>query len=57
MENIKIEFETVNSAFEDAPEIEVARILRELAHQIESGYRPSSLRDINGNKVGIVEYE
>jgi hypothetical protein len=33
----KLQFNTTNSAFEDAPE--VARILREVAEKIEAGIR------------------
>lgn len=47
-----------NAAFEDAPHIEVARILRDLAKRMEDGdsfatYR--DLRDINGNTVGYAK--
>lgn len=56
MEEIIISIETVNAAFEEEPEREVARILRDLASKLENGQRPEFLRDINGNKVGKVEY-
>lgn len=56
MEEIIISIETVNAAFEEEPEREIARILRELASKLENGQHPESLRDINGNKVGKVEY-
>lgn len=45
-----------NAAFEDAPERELARILRELANKVErnglgrGGRDP--IRDVNGNTVG-----
>jgi hypothetical protein len=42
-----------NAAFEDCPASELARILRDLAGQIENGELPPvTLRDINGNNVG-----
>ena len=46
---------TDNDAFEGAPEIEVARILREVAAKISTVGLPDSYRnmtDINGNIVG-----
>lgn len=56
MKGIKIEIETVNSAFEGAEFNEVARILRELADNLDRYNEVQSLRDINGNKTGKVEY-
>ena len=55
----KLEIETDNDAFANR-ELEVARILRELAHQIETVARSTTLQrslgsrvcDINGNVVG-----
>ena len=41
-----------NAAFDDEPEIELARILRDLAARVERGYDQVNLRDANGNKVG-----
>ena len=43
-----------NAAFEEEPITELARILRELADDLEGGNFPSSVRDYNGNKVGTV---
>jgi hypothetical protein len=54
MEKIEITIETVNAAFEENDNAEVARILRELADKLESGQNPERLRDINGNNVGTV---
>ena len=47
----KIEFKTKSAAFEDK-KYEIARILREIADDIESGRTRGTVMDINGNKVG-----
>lgn len=54
MSQINISIETGNAAFEDGPtEVEVGRILRELATKFEDGgLSDTPLRDINGNRVG-----
>jgi hypothetical protein len=61
MEKITITINTVNSAFVDEDgnyePYELARILRNFADNIETGFRRDSLQDINGNTVGTVEYE
>ena len=55
--DIRITINTDNSAFEDHPEIETARILRVLADRIyadgdiDADY-DHPLKDINGNTVG-----
>lgn len=55
MENIKIRIDTANSAFDEAPATEVARILRDLAECFEQGDEvEGALRDINGNFCGEV---
>lgn len=58
MSTMTIEIEMNNAAFEDAPEREVARILRELADRVEvrgvGSVDEVRLRDINGNSVGGV---
>lgn len=56
---LKIEFETDNAAFDDAPEIEAARILRDLADKLESHghYLSMNVRDVNGNTIGRIEFE
>ena len=54
---LTITIETDNAAFEDWPREgchEVARILSKLAEDIGGGVLPSTLRDINGNRVGTV---
>lgn len=45
-----------NDAFAVTPEAEVARILRDLADQIEQGYVFVYLRDANGNTVGTATF-
>lgn len=59
MATLTITIDTDNAAFEDQPEYEVARILRELANGIEKGYIDdnSSIRDRNGNTVGQLTTE
>ena len=48
-----VEIECDNAAFADEPYEELARILRELADDIEESCSASHpLRDINGNRVG-----
>jgi hypothetical protein len=48
-----------NDAFVDCPSYETARILRELADDIEASsmYREGDLTDINGNRVGSFEFK
>lgn len=57
--DITITINTDNAAFQDDAGIEVARILRQLAGNLElwQGKNEFSLglRDINGNKVGSAE--
>ena len=53
----KLEIETGNAAFDDAPASEIARILRHLADRLENEGAPRrgnafTLRDYNGNRVG-----
>lgn len=56
----KLEFETGNAAFDDMPEIEVARILRQIADRIEGPagrFYDAPVRDINGNRIGSVYFD
>lgn len=52
---ITINIKNSGSAFDDEPNIEVARILRELARSIEQGVERTKLYDVNGNKCGTVQ--
>ncbi|WP_299450050.1 hypothetical protein [uncultured Pigmentiphaga sp.] len=55
IEHITIKIETGNSAFEEFPAQEIARILRDLAGRFErDGLPPVALRDFNGNLCGTV---
>lgn len=57
-EKILIELEVTNDAFSDINKVyEVARIFRLLAENLENGYIPSKIKDINGNTVGKIEYK
>ncbi len=52
MSHITIKIETENDAFHPLQEFETARILRELADRIETNSEITTIRDVNGNKVG-----
>ena len=53
-----IEIEMENSAFDESPASEAARIMRVAAYQVEAGELPPfTLRDLNGNRVGVVRME
>ena len=50
----QIEIKTDNAAFNDYPNLEVARILKDLAGKAEAGDSLNiPLYDLNGNKVGF----
>ena len=49
---VEITIETDNDAFQPAPNIELARILREIAINLEYNAEREIIRDINGNTVG-----
>ena len=56
MEQLNIStIQTLNAAFEEDPEQELARVLRKLADDIEGGKREGRLMDVNGNSVGDFE--
>lgn len=55
MLQLHIRIDTINAAFDTAPEVECARILRAMADRLESVGIPPAPRDINGNKCGSVE--
>ena len=48
----KLTIETNNAAFEPYPEMETARILREIADVLEGAANAGTATDINGNAVG-----
>jgi hypothetical protein len=57
MDKFTIEIDLSNAAFDDAPMSELARILRKIADDLESGrveltYDRRPIRDANGNTVG-----
>jgi hypothetical protein len=53
MQEITITIETTNAAFDDAPALEVAAILRRLADRLDAGDPPPiKLYDTNGNACG-----
>lgn len=55
---IIIEMKTGNAAFEDDPNGEVLRILAALVTRwSEEGIEDRSLRDFNGNRVGVATVE
>ena len=47
-----LSIETENEAFTNNEGEEIARILKEVASQVENGKKFGVLIDINGNKVG-----
>lgn len=47
-----ISMATINVAFDDLPEREVARILLDVAEKLVTGEVDIDLRDVNGNFVG-----
>ncbi len=55
MEKVSIKIKTVNDAFYPKPEIEVARILREIADRIEIRIHPNYASDSSGNTVGKIK--
>lgn len=50
-----LEINCNNAAFEDGATFEIARILRELADDLDAGHSTTVLRDANGNRVGQAE--
>ena len=49
---LHLNIETDNAAFVSCKDLEVARILREVAKDIEMGYTEGDTRDDNGQPVG-----
>ena len=52
---MKIQFGTSNAAFDEYGDVEVKRILEDIANKVESGYEHGLIMDINGNKIGSWE--
>jgi len=52
-----IKINTENDAFKDNMNHELAGILHGLAMNIDHNMKPTTLRDINGNICGSVEYD
>jgi len=53
----KLKIETDNAAFDNKEEVEVCRILREIADKIEGGRHGGFVIDINGSVVGEYSLE
>ena len=56
----KLEIDTSNDAFVGSAETErgeIARILRDAADRMEAGRFTRSLYDMNGNRVGRLDWE
>lgn len=47
-----LKIDSVNDAFEGDGEYEVARILRQIADQVENGVGAAAAMDLMGNSVG-----
>lgn len=56
LEKVIITIFTVNDAFDERENDEVARILRELADKLESNFTPRKVLDLYGNVVGSIQY-
>jgi hypothetical protein len=50
--NFDLKLNCQNSAFDDDPTVEVARILRDIADRMEEGVERGEAYDVNGNRVG-----
>lgn len=56
IKEIVITIDTTNDAFMPEPHNEIARILKQIAHNITTHRSlPSSVRDINGNTAATIE--
>ena len=55
----KLEIDTANEAFAGREDLEIARIMRDLAHRIIQGglVDAQRVRDMNGNTCGGYTYE
>lgn len=55
MKELKLKINCDNDAFHDAPEVEIARVLRKIAQDIEDLEATGmyqNIKDINGNIIG-----
>jgi len=52
IKSFEMNINTMNAAFDEAPEMELSRILREVASKLECGIESQNIRDINGNTIG-----
>lgn len=48
----QIYLDTSNAAFDGLPNMEIARILREIAEKVSNGDLEGTVRDVNGSRVG-----
>ncbi len=51
--SFRLDIETGNDSFADQPELEIARLLRQSAENVEAGALCENLSDLNGNPVGF----
>lgn len=56
MSKFVVTIKTDGAAFEEWPDMEVSRILREIAEGLEDGISYRKLFDYNGNVVGSATY-
>jgi hypothetical protein len=49
---LTVRIKTDNEAFHPRPGVELARLLRKVAHELETDHREGNLFDVNGNRVG-----
>jgi hypothetical protein len=54
---LTIKINDTGAAFTDNPNIEAARILREIADRLEAWQVPEVMRDINGNICTTIELD
>lgn len=60
MSEFNVHISLKGAAFDDLPEYEVARILREIAEHVENDGLldyPRRIHDVNGNRVGFYQAE
>lgn len=52
---VELTIDTDTDAFSEAPGIEIARVLRKVADEIENGCTLGRIADVNGNAIGLYE--